>query len=63
MDPKLTFLFYLAALVCFGIAAFAPAAPGLGGPGRGLGGRVCLVPLGLGLWLFPTVWAAGSAAF
>lgn len=63
MDPTLTFLFYLAAIVCFGIAAFAPAGPGLGRTGRGVGARVGLVPLGLALWLFPTMWATASAAF
>lgn len=62
MDPKLAFLFYLAAVVCFGVAAFTPVAPALG-RGRGLGGRIGLVPLGLGLWLFPTMWETGSAAF
>lgn len=61
MDPTLAFLFYLAALVCFGIAAFAGAGPGLGR--GGVGARVGLVPLGLALWLFPTMWAAAAAAF
>ena len=60
MNPQLTFLFYLAAVVCFGLAAFAPA-PGIGRAGRG--GRIGLVPLGLGLWLFPLMWTAGAEAF
>ena len=60
MDPTLSFIFYLAAIICFGIAAFAPGGPGLG---RGGGARIGLVPLGLALWLFPTMWAAASAAF
>ncbi len=59
MDLKLAFLFYLAAVVCFGVAAFSP----VGLSGRGLGTRVGLVPLGLGLWLFPTLWSTGTAAF
>ncbi len=59
MDLKLAFLFYLAAAVCFGVAAFSP----VGLSGRGLGTRVGLVPLGLGLWLFPTLWSTGTAAF
>ncbi len=56
MNPALTFLFYLAAVVCFGLAAAG---------GRVGGGRasVGLVPLGLALWLFPALWAAGVAAF
>jgi hypothetical protein len=61
MDPKLTFLFYLAAVVCFLIAAFAQIAAGR--TGRALGGRVGLVPLGLALWLFPAMWTAGTSAF
>lgn len=63
MDPRLTFLFYLGAVVCFVIAAFSAAVPGPGATGRGLGARVGLVPLGLALWLFPAMWATGSAAF
>ncbi|CAN5724096.1 MAG: hypothetical protein M3535_11360 [Actinomycetota bacterium] len=56
MDPRLTFLFYLGALVCFALAAAG---------GRVGGGRasVGLVPLGLALWLFPLLWSTGVAAF
>lgn len=56
VDPRLTFFFYLGALVCFALAAAG---------GRVGGGRasVGLVPLGLGLWLFPLVWTTGVAAF
>ncbi len=65
MDPTLAFLFYLGALVCFGLAAFAGAGGGVGRGGRGvgIGGRVGLVPLGLALWLFPTLWNTAAAAF
>ncbi len=63
MDPKLAFFFYLAALVCFALAAFSPVGPGVGRAGAGIGGRVGLVPLGLALWLFPLLWATGVAAF
>ncbi|MBW3548318.1 MAG: hypothetical protein KY452_09335 [Actinobacteria bacterium] len=62
MDPKLAFFFYLAALVCFALAAFSPMGPGVG-RGGGIGARVGLVPLGLALWLFPLLWATGAAAF
>jgi hypothetical protein len=56
VDPVLTFLFYLGAVVCFALAAAG---------GRVGGGRasVGLVPLGLALWLFPALWASGVAAF
>ncbi len=63
MDPKLAFLFYLAAVVCFAIAAFSPVGPGLGRTGAGVGGRIGFVPLGLALALFPTLWSTGAAAF
>ena len=57
MDERLVFLFYLAAVVCFALAV----AGGRVGPARtgGLG----LLPLGLALWLFPTLWNTGTAAF
>lgn len=56
MDARLTFFFYLAAVVCFGLAAAG---------GRVGGGRssVGLVPLGLALWLFPLLWSTGVDAF
>ncbi|MEO5678197.1 MAG: hypothetical protein ABIS47_00850 [Acidimicrobiales bacterium] len=58
MDPKLVFLFYLAAVACFALAA----AGDLGGRGRALT-RVSLVPLGLALYVFPQMWNAGVVAF
>jgi hypothetical protein len=63
MNPQLAFLFYLAAIVCFVLAAFAPAGPGLGRRRAGVGARIGLVPLGLGLWLFPLLWNTGATAF
>ncbi|HWH35792.1 MAG TPA: hypothetical protein VNT56_10805 [Acidimicrobiales bacterium] len=58
MDPKLSFLFYLAAFICFVLAALAPGAL------AGRAGRsVSLLPLGLALWLFPTLWTTGTGAF
>lgn len=56
MDPRLTFLFYLGALICFALAA----AGGRVGPRTG---TVGLLPLGLALWLFPTLWNTGVQAF
>ncbi len=53
MDVKLRFLFFLAALVCFAIAAF----------GGRYSARVGFVPLGLALFIFPTLWDTGVAAF
>lgn len=56
MDPRIVFLFYLAAVVCFAAAAFG---------GHIGGGRrsISLVPLGLALWLFPLMWNTGTTAF
>ncbi|MDP9453840.1 MAG: hypothetical protein M3P97_10775 [Actinomycetota bacterium] len=56
MDPRLSFFFYLGALVCFALAA-------AGSRVGGARGSVGLVPLGLGLWLFPLLWTTGVDAF
>ena len=57
MDPKLTFLCHLGAALCFLIAA-------VGGTRRGAPGQpAVLIPAGLLLWLFPTLWASWTAAF
>ena len=57
MSPKLEFLCFLGAAVCFVLAA-------LGGTKRGTATQpAVLVPLGLFLWLLPTLWAAWERAF
>ncbi len=53
MDVRLKFLFYLAALICFAIAAF----------GTRFSARVGLIPLGLALFIFPIVWDTAVVAF
>ena len=53
MDVKLKFLFYLAALVCFAIAAL----------GTRFNARISLIPLGLAFFVFPTVWDTAVVAF
>ncbi len=53
MDIRIRFLFLLAALVCFALAAFAAR----------FSARVSLVPLGLALFIFPAVWDTGVEAF
>ena len=55
MSVEIRFFFYLAAVVCFGLAA-------LWGGGKAMA-RVSLTPLGLALFVFPTMWDAGQAAF
>lgn len=58
LDAKIVFLFYLAAVVCFALAA-----AGTVGSGRGALSRVSLVPLGLALYVFPQMWNIGADAF
>lgn len=53
MDPKLQFACFAAAAICFGLAAF----------GRQAKVQVAFIPLGLLLWLLPTLWASATAAF
>ena len=52
MNLTIEFLFYLGAVVCFALAAF----------GTRFTTRVGLVPLGLALFAFPTMWKAGVVA-
>lgn len=61
MDPKLTFLFYLGAVVCF-VLAFLSSGPRGGRFGR-VGGGFNLIALGLALFAFPTMWNAFTTAF
>ena len=53
MSIELQFVFYVAAVVCFVLAA-------LGGRVRA---QVGFLPLGLALFVFPTMWNTGVAAF
>ncbi len=63
MSPKTEFFFYLAALVCFLVAALGEGWK-FGSRGRrGLAARLVVLPLGLALWIFPLVYNTGKAAF
>jgi hypothetical protein len=55
---KETAICFLAAVVCFALAAFAGTAAR-----RFPGGAVGLIAVGLGLWLWPTMWNAMETAF
>lgn len=57
-DSELTALFSLAAVIVWGMAAFARSTIG-----RRAGGPVGLVALGLALYVFPTMWRTMDAAF
>lgn len=63
MDPKVAFWFYLAAVICFVLAA-AGDAWRFGSLGRrGVAPRLALVPLGLALLAFPLMWNQAVLAF
>lgn len=63
MDPKVQFFFYLASLVCFVLAALVQSGRAPASMARSGVTTIGLVPLGLALFVFPTVWTAGEVAF
>jgi hypothetical protein len=63
VDNEVRFFFYLAAVICLVLAALGEGWRYGSRGRRGLAPRVVLVPLGLALWLFPTLWDTGVAAF
>jgi len=63
MDVKVRFFFYLGSVICFALAA-AGSGWRYGARGRaGLAPLVALEPLGLLLFVFPSMWDAGVLAF
>ena len=52
-------IFYLIAIICFGLAAFSGSGIGRRAGGAGVG----LVGLGLAFFFFPSMWNAFDAAF
>jgi hypothetical protein len=63
MDPEVAFWFYLGAVICFVLAAMGTAWK-YGNLGRrGVASQISLVPLGLALFAFPTMWTVGTQAF
>jgi hypothetical protein len=63
VDDEVRFFFYLGAVICFVVAALGEGWRYGSRGRRGLAPRLVLMPLGLALWLFPSVWDAGVAAF
>ena len=55
---KETAVCFIAAVACFVLAAFASSIAK-----RFPGGALGLIALGLGLWLWPTMWTTVRAAF
>ena len=63
MDVKVKFFFFLASVICLGLAA-AGSGWRYGRLGRqGVAPRLLLEPLGLALFVFPFMWDTGVAAF
>jgi hypothetical protein len=58
LGDEITAILYIAAFVCFLMAAFTF---GLAGGWRG--GSIGLVALGLACWIFPLMWNTVDAAF
>ena len=63
MDLKAQFFFYLAAAICFGLAAIGEAWK-YGARSRvGAKPLIALLPLGLLVAVIPTLWNVAEAAF
>jgi hypothetical protein len=63
LDEKAQFFFYLAAVVCFVVAALGEGWRFGRRTRAGLKPALLLQPLGLALWLFPLMWNTGHEAF
>jgi hypothetical protein len=63
MDPEVAFFFYLAGVICFGLAALGEGWKYGGRTRRGMAPSIALIPLGLALCFFPTMWNVGVEAF
>jgi hypothetical protein len=63
MDNEVKFFFYLGAVICFVLAALGEGWRYGGRGRRGLAPQLLLLPLGLALFAFPTMWDTGVAAF
>lgn len=63
MDPKVSFFFYFAALICFLIAAAGPTWKHGLRTRRGGTPTLVLLPLGLALAVFPTMWTVATVAW
>jgi hypothetical protein len=63
VDNEVKFFFYLGAVICFVLAALGEGWRYGGRGRRGLAPRLVLLPLGLALFAFPSMWDTGVAAF
>ncbi|MEO7836788.1 MAG: hypothetical protein ABIS21_04000 [Acidimicrobiales bacterium] len=63
MEPKIQFFFYLGAVICFALSAAGEAWKFGARSRRGMAPALALLPLGLALFAFPTMWTLGTDAF
>lgn len=63
MDPEVSFFFYLGAVICFALAAIGEGWRFGGRTRAGVKPTIALLPLGLALAFFPTMWNLGVEAF
>ena len=63
MDPEISFFFYLAAIICFVIAALGEGWRYGKRSRAGMKPALTLLPLGLALAFFPIMWDTAVAAW
>jgi hypothetical protein len=63
MEPEVAFFFYVAAVVCLVLAASGATWRYGARTRKGLEPVLTLMPLGIALAIFPTLWDVGAAAF
>lgn len=63
MEPDVSFFFYLGATICFVLAALGEGWRFGARTRRGMAPSLTLLPFGLALALFPTLWNTAEVAF
>jgi len=63
VDPRSQFFFYLAAVICFLLAAIGDVWKYGARTRRGVAAAIALMPLGLALAVFPTMWSVAKIAW
>lgn len=63
MDPKVSFFFYMAATMCFVLASAGEAWRYGRRTRQGMKPLLTLLPLGLALAIFPTLWTTATVAW
>ena len=63
MDPQVSFFLYMAATICFVVATAGEGWRYGGRSRKGIKPLLVLMPLGLALALFPTLWTTATVAW